>query len=161
MPGWRPGAVTTYSLPHAQTLVNVINANHQDTEIIYFVTWGRENGDADNCDYYPLVCTFSGHTQALLDGYSIYQDGTGGTLGLVGTTWEAVVDDNSAPFVSGDLWSADGSHPSILGSYLTANVLFIAAFQESPLNADYISTLSEENAIYLQQVAEDTMAAAQ
>jgi len=158
VPGWRPGAVSTYSLPHAQTLVNAIEANNSDTDIVYYATWGREHGDADNCDYYSLVCTFSGHTQALLDGYSIYQNATGGTLGLVGTAWEMVVDDNSAPFSLGDLWSSDGSHPSLVGSYLTASVLFAAAFHESPLGADFTSSLSTENATYLQQVAAEVMA---
>lgn len=158
VPGWKPLAVETHSLPHAQTLVNAIRANKADTEIIYYVTWGRENGDTQNCGYYSLVCTFSGHTQALLDGYSIYQDATGGALALVGSAWETVVDDIDAPFSSADLWSADGSHPSITGSYLAANVLFVAAFNESPLGASYISTLSAGHATYLQQIATDTMA---
>ncbi|MBV1880797.1 MAG: thrombospondin type 3 repeat-containing protein [Pseudomonadales bacterium] len=157
VPGWKPGAVATHSLPHAEVLANAIKANNAESEIIYYVTWGRELGDQDNCDYYPLVCTFEGHTTALLQGYNIYQASTGGTLGLVGSAWEAVVNDSSALFDAGDLWSADGSHPTVTGSYLAANVLYIAVFNLSANGADYTAGLSAENATYLQQIATDTM----
>lgn len=157
VPGWKPADVTVNSLPHAETLADTIKANNIDTEIIYYVTWGRENGDAQNCAYYPLVCTFDGHTQALLEGYSIYQNSTGGKLALVGSAWKAVVDDIYAPFTSGDLWAADESHPDVLGSYLTASVLFATAFNQTPLGADPPGNVSDTNTAYLQQIATDTM----
>ena len=155
VPGWKPADVTTLSLPHAETLVNAIQANNAATQIIYFVTWGRENGDAGNCSYYPTVCTFSGHTSALLEGYGIYQASTGGKLAVAGPAWKAVVDDASAPFDSGELWSGDGSHPDLLGSYLTASVLFTAMFSETPLGADAPAGISAAHASYLQQIAAD------
>ncbi|MBL4584576.1 MAG: FG-GAP repeat protein [Pseudomonadales bacterium] len=157
VPGWRPGAVTTHSLPHAQTLAQAIQANNPDSEIIYYVTWGRESGDQQNCDYYPVVCTFTGHTAALLEGYNIYQTSTGGTLALVGPAWEAVVKDSAAVFAAADLWSSDGSHPSVSGSYLAANVLYIALFKEAANGATYTAGLPVNSATYIQQIATATM----
>jgi hypothetical protein len=157
VPGWKPVDVTALSLPHAVTLADTIKANKADTEIIYYVTWGRENGDAGYCGYYTLVCDFDGHTAALLTGYGIYHASTGDILGLVGSAWKAVVDDAGAPFASGDLWQADESHPELLGSYLAANVLFAAAFKESSLGADSPASISAANAAYLQQIADETM----
>ena len=158
IPGWKPDAVTTYSLPHVEVLVDAINANNAESNIIYYVTWGRESGDKDNCDYYPVVCTFEGHTAALLEGYNIYQASTGGTLGLVGSAWQAVVNDSNFVLDAGDLWTADGSHPTLAGSYLSANVLFVAVFNASPNGANYTADLSAEQATYLQQIATEAMA---
>ncbi len=157
VPGWKPAAVTTNSVPHAVTLVNAILANNSETQIIYYVTWGRENGDAQNCGYYSNVCTFTGHTAALLEGYTLYKDATGGTLAKVGTAWEAVVDDGSAPFDSGELWNSDQSHPELLGSYLAAATFYATLFNESPVNLDVPNGISSDNGLYLQQIAQSLM----
>lgn len=157
VPGWKPADVTTYSTPYAGILVDAISANNPGTQIIYYVTWGRENGDTVNCGYYSNVCTFTGHTAALLEGYTLYQTATGGTLAKTGTAWEAVVDDGSAPFDSGELWQSDGSHPELLGSYLTATTIYATLFNESPVNLDVPNGISSDNGLYLQQIAQSVM----
>ncbi len=152
-PGFKPADVTSGSLPNAVTLANAILTNNAATQIVYYVTWGRENGDAGNCGYYPLVCTFTGHTQALLAGYTQYKASTGGELANVGAAWEAIVDDGGAPFNSGDLWSGDGSHPDVFGTYLTANVFYATIFNETPVGLDVPANISQSNGAYMQSVA--------
>ncbi len=78
-------------------------------------------------------------------------------MGLVGSAWKAVVDDMGAPFGSGDLWTADESHPEALGSYLAASVLFAAAFSETPVGADTPVGISDTNEVYLLQIAATVM----
>ncbi len=151
VPGWKPNDVTNNSLPHAQTLVDLITNNNPSTKIIYFQTWGRENGDSTNCAYYPLVCTFDGHTQALKDGYEIYRSNTGGTIAPVGEVWQEVVNDSDLPFTANDLWSGDGSHPDILGSYLASLTIFSTIFDVSPEEITYDANLDEVHVSYLQQ----------
>ncbi len=154
VPGWKPNDVINSSLPNAQTLVNRITNNNASTKVIYFQTWGRENGDSQNCGYYSLVCTFDGHTQALKEGYEIYQSNTGGTIAPVGSVWQEVANDSDLPFNSSDLWSGDGSHPDILGSYLAALTIFSTIFNVSPEEITYDADLDEVNVSYLQdQVA--------
>lgn len=56
--------------------------------------------------------------------------------------------------------SFDGSHPSLLGTYLAAATTFAAIYQTSPIgnSYDYFGTVSSEDAEFLQQVAHDTVA---
>ena len=73
----KPADVLSGSVPNAVSLVDAIRAENPDARIVYFNTWGRRDGDALNCSYYSLVCSFAGHTQALAEGYAQYQAATG------------------------------------------------------------------------------------
>ncbi|WP_394727059.1 hypothetical protein [Altererythrobacter sp. GH1-8] len=57
--------------------------------------------------------------------------------------------------------SFDGSHPSLLGTYLATAVTFASLYQTSPIgnSYDYFGAVSEEDARFLQQVAHDTVSA--
>lgn len=157
VPGWKLAQVTARSTPHAVTLGNAIKASNPKVKIIYFVTWGKENGDSQNCKGNPQVCTFKGHTKALLRGYSYYRKATGGTLAKAGPAWKAVVNDRQSPFDSGELWVADHSHPELRGSYLAACTIFAALFNKSPRGLHYPGRLSKRDAAYLQRIAAKTM----
>ncbi len=153
VPGWRPADVTAQSLPNAQALVDLILANNPSTEVIYFQTWGRENGDTQNAAYYPLVATFDGHTQALREGYAIYAAGTGGSIAAVGDVWQDVVNDAAIPFAAGNLWSGDGSHPSLAGSYVAGLTILSTITGLSPEGVTTDSGLSAADALYIRQRA--------
>ena len=55
--------------------------------------------------------------------------------------------------------SFDGSHPSLLGTYLASCVVFKSIFNASPvgLDYDYFDTISDQERIFLQEVAEHTV----
>ncbi len=154
VPGWKPADVTSFSLPHAKNLVDAIKANHSATRAIYFQTWGRQYGDAGNCGYYPKVCDFDGHADALIEGYNIYKNYTTSEVAQVGLVWKTIVNAGDSPFSSASLWSGDGSHPAMHGSYLAANVIYKKIFSRSPLGNSYRSTLSSTDAEYIQQYAD-------
>ena len=156
VPGFKPEHVTSASLPNAQALVDAVNANDPNTEIIYYQTWGRQNGDSQNCSYYPLVCTYEGHTEALEDGYEIYQASTGGLIAPVGSEWLTIVQDSVAnrPFDSDILWSGDGSHPSLTGSYLAAAVILHQIIAAPVSSSDYTAGLDASTASYILSMAD-------
>lgn len=154
VPAWRPSDLETGSLPHAETLVNLVAANDPTSLIVYYQTWGREAGDQANCGYYPKVCDFAGHTEALAEGYAQYQAATGGLIAPVGTAWKAVVDDPAAPFDSAELWAGDGSHATLYGGYLAALVLVGTLFETAVSGADGAGTLSAEDVAYLQSIVD-------
>lgn len=153
IPGFKPADVEANSLPNAVALAQRIRNNRKDTRILYMATWGRRDGDADNCAYYPLICTFAGHTRALQQGYEIYVSSTGDAIATVGLAWKAVVDDDEAPFRSDLLWAGDGSHPTLRGSYLAAATLLQHLFLRSPVGNPYEVELSSEDRTYLQTIA--------
>lgn len=152
-PGYKPAEVTSDSLQPAKDLVAAVKVNSPAVEIIYFVTWGSENGDTDyNCNFYPDVCDFDGHTTAILAGYTQYKDGTGGKLAKVGSAWKDVVD-GPAPFGSSDLWISNGDHPDVKGSYLAAAVIFATIFNQSPVGLDGPSGLNSVDVNYMNGIA--------
>ncbi|KRO96634.1 MAG: hypothetical protein ABS24_08720 [SAR92 bacterium BACL26 MAG-121220-bin70] len=53
----------------------------------------------------------------------------------------------------------DGSHPSLLGTYLAANVVFASIFKTSPvgLKYNYFDAVADEDRDFLQKVAEETV----
>ena len=56
-----------------------------------------------------------------------------------------------------DLWQADGSHPTELGTYLAACVFYSVIFRQSPENNSYQAHLPSATAHYLQSVAASTV----
>ena len=124
-----------------------------EPRLLYFQTWGRRYGDAQNCDYYPLTCTFEGHTDALRDGYELYADATQGEIAAVGFAWRRVREDPAAPIDPLSLWTGDDSHPSLRGSYLSAALIFAELFGVDPSNSSFDGGLPAGEAAYLRGVA--------
>lgn len=148
--------VEKQTLPDVQALADAVSANHPDTALYFYVTWGRRDGDKKYCKENPVVCTFEGHTEALHRGYSFYARATGGHLVDVGGAFAKVKRDPARVFSYRDLYDPDGSHPSLRGSYLAASVFFAALFRSSPVGLSYPRGLSPSAAKYIQSVAAST-----
>ena len=71
----------------------------------------------------------------------------------VGFTWYVVRHDH--PDI--DLWQADGSHPSLAGTYLAACVFYASIFRQSPEGLSFHGGISTEQALALQAAAEDNV----
>ncbi|MFT6581889.1 MAG: hypothetical protein ACJAU6_002330 [Alphaproteobacteria bacterium] len=52
-----------------------------------------------------------------------------------------------------ELYAKDGKHPSVLGTYLVANVFFSALYGQSPVGAKYTAGLTPEEALFAQNTA--------
>ncbi len=139
-----------------QSLVETIRQNNPSTAIYYYVTWGRRDGDAVSCKTDPRVCSFEGHTEALERGYALYQEEFGGALANVGGAFLRAKHQKNVPFKHRDLYDRDGSHPSLLGSYLAASVFFATLFNSSPEGLSYPQGLNEKTAKSLQAIAART-----
>ena len=56
-----------------------------------------------------------------------------------------------------ELYAPDKRHPSVAGTYLSAATTYATLFNQSPMGLKYSAGLSPEVALYLQQVANDTV----
>ena len=56
-----------------------------------------------------------------------------------------------------ELYAPDKRHPSVAGTYLSAATTYATLFNQSPVGLKYNAGLSPEVALYLQQVANDTV----
>ena len=61
--------VANWVLPYADALDSVIHLNDSCTQTVFYMTWGRKNGDASNCVAYPPVCTYQGMQDQLRNRY--------------------------------------------------------------------------------------------
>jgi len=69
LPSFPPGQVASQCYPFAARLDSIINAINPCTETMFYMTWGRQNGDASNCANYPVVCTYEGMQGRLRESY--------------------------------------------------------------------------------------------
>lgn len=150
MPAFPQSQVQTEVYPFATTLDSLIHENDSCTETVFYMTWGRKNGDASNCSSYPPICTYEGMQQGLRESYLAMGQMNDATVVPVGMAWKKIIADS----LSFDLYQADQSHPSVYGTYLTACVFYSVIYQKSPVGATYYSTIPDTTAMLLQQTAE-------
>jgi hypothetical protein len=136
--------------PYAEQLCNLIRVANPCARPLFYMTWGRENGDSQNCANWPPVCTYDGMQQLLTERYIQMATDNDAWVAPVGSVWQNVMAD--AP-----LYAADGSHPSIHGSYLAACTFFAVMFNESPVGANYPAGINAQQALAIQEAANDVV----
>lgn len=154
-PSWPPSQMETEVYPYAKTLVDSIKANRNCSEPIFFMTWGRKYGDSYNCPSWPPVCTFLGMQERLMAGYMTMTEENASTVSPVGLAWKLAMDNDPDSLI--DLYSADYSHPSYAGTYLTACVLYCTLFNKTPEGSTFYGSLAAESAGFLQNIAQQTV----
>jgi hypothetical protein len=153
MPSFPPSQVASQTYPFAEILVDSIKSNYTCSEPVFFMTWGRRDGDQSNCAGYPPLCTFEGMNARLRQSYLEMGADNDATVAPCGAAWHQMSLDNNS-FWSG-LYSGDGSHPSAWGTYLNACVFYATIFRKSPVGIPFYSNIGQQDAEDLQQLAED------
>ena len=134
---------------YAAALVELIETNYECTYPVFYMTWGRQNGDADNCASFPFMCSYDGMQQGLRDNYVALAQWNDAYTAPVGAAWKQVRDTH--PLIN--LYQADGSHPSVEGTYLAACVFYSTIFQESCVGSTFNSSLPADTAAILRSIA--------
>lgn len=117
--------------------------------IMFYMTWGRKNGDAANCPQWPPVCTYQGMDSLLRIRYTQMAIDNQAELSPAGAAWRYTRQNN--PDIN--LYDPDESHPSAAGSYLVACTFYTTLFKKDPTSINYNFTLSTANADTLKQAA--------
>ena len=135
-------------------------------ETVLFMTWGYREGDTLN----SFNNNFTSMQERLTEGYTRYAEnisnaGNAVWIAPVGLAFKTVHDDVIAagddPTTSGnlfyDLYTSDGSHPSLSGSYLAACVFHATMTGESCVGSTDTVNLNANVKLALQQAADDTV----
>ncbi len=146
-PSFSPNQVAAGVLPYAHKLDSLIHKADSCAETVFYMTWGRKNGDAGNCTVYPPVCTYSGMQSRLRSSYLLMAQQNNASVAPVGAAWREV--NNANP--SFDLYQPDESHPSIYGSYLAACVFYSTFFQRPVKSLSFTAGISLADASFIQQ----------
>ncbi len=153
IPSFPPAQVASQCFPYAEVLIDSIRSNYECTEPVFFMTWGRRDGDQSNCQFYPPLCTFEGMNARLRESYLQMGADNSATVAPCGAAWQQMKLENNT-FWSG-LYSGDGSHPSAWGTYLNACIFYATLFRQTPVGIPYYSNIGQTDAETLQQLAED------
>ena len=92
IPSFPPSQVATDCFPYASILVDSILSSNPCAEPVFFMTWGRENGDQSNCANYPPLCTYDGMQARLRESYLQLSIDNNCTVSPVGAAWKYVRD---------------------------------------------------------------------
>jgi len=143
--------------PYAALLNEQILEANPCAETMYYMTWGRENGDAGNCDFWPPVCTYEGMDDLLKERYLAMAEMNDGVVAPVGAVRRFIREN----FPDIQLYAGDGSHPSMVGSYVAAVCFYTCIFRRDPqlITMDYGIDDSEETIV--KQVVHDLVYNAQ
>lgn len=142
LPSFPINQVLNDVFPYAHILDSIINAHNPCVETMFFMTWGRKNGDAMNCPNWPPVCTYEGMDSLLHLRYMMMAEMNDAVVSPVGAVWRFLRDNH--PGI--ELYSADESHPSVAGTYATAVCFYSSIFRKDPLQISFNSTLSGNDA---------------
>ncbi|MFZ4401146.1 MAG: PKD domain-containing protein [Bacteroidales bacterium] len=142
LPSFPASQVESEVFPYAKTLDSIINVYNSCGETVFYMTWGRKNGDASNCAFWPPVCTYEGMDSLLNLRYRMMADSNHAILSPVGAVWHYVRQN----FPSIELYQSDESHPSIAGTYLAACTFYTSLFRKDPVSIPFISTITASEA---------------
>lgn len=128
LPSFPQSQVENEVFPYAGQLVDSIYANNPCAEPMFYMTWGRRDGDQGNAPYFPVLGTYEGMDSMLCLRYTYMAAAYDASLCPVGRVWRYLHDNN--PDI--DLYASDGSHPSLAGSYAAACAFYTLIFHRDP-----------------------------
>ncbi|MDR2914098.1 MAG: SGNH/GDSL hydrolase family protein [Tannerella sp.] len=144
--------VAQHVYPAAQTLDSLIHTHNKTAKVIFYMTWGHKDGCQVPVENYPLINTYEGMQERLKISYLEMTYQNNAWCAPVGMAWKQVRRERPDYI----LYWPDRSHPSVLGSYLAANVIFATIYQK-PYQTNITKEIPPEQAEYIQQVAQQTV----
>lgn len=139
--------------PFAEALNEAILGANSCTETIFYATWGRKNGDAQNCENWPPVCTYEGMDNLLQERYRYMADENEALLSPVSWVWRYIREN----YPNINLYTSDNSHPSLAGSYAAAATFYTILFGKNPIQIPFESDLSAEVAVQLKNAVKEVV----
>ena len=124
--------------PYARKLDSLIREANPCGETGFFMTWGRKNGDDENCPIWPPVCSYQGMDSLLQLRYQMMADSNQAIISPVAAVWHYLRD--HFPLI--ELYAMDDSHPSQAGSYAAACSFYTTIFRKDPSLLSYSYGLS-------------------
>ncbi|MEM8859410.1 MAG: DUF4886 domain-containing protein [Chloroflexota bacterium] len=124
----------------------------QGGETVFFVAWGRDEERSKTT--FPGQPMTSDEMQVYINSayLKVAEDLGGREVVPVGSAWQAARKNDVADEF---LWTDDGYHPDVAGTYLTACVFYASFFGSTPEGLAYAGGLNEDDALMLQKVAWD------
>ena len=148
-PSFPQSQVEAEVFPYAAQLVNAIYAASPCAEPMFFMTWGRRDGDQQNAQFFPILETYEGMDSMLCLRYTQMAADNDAALCPVGRVWRLLRTEH--PEI--ELYSSDGSHPSMAGTYAAACAFYTLLFHRDPSELQYDAGLNRDVATTIRTAA--------
>lgn len=135
---WSDNQVQSEVFPYAKQICDSIH-NQACIVPMFYMTWGRENGDDQNCVSWPPVCTYEGMDSIIYANYQTMGVANDAEVSPVGAVWRWIRE--NAPSLQ--LYSGDGSHPGPVGITATAYTFYTSIYRKSPYHSGYTNGLPQ------------------
>lgn len=132
-PQWQ---VEAEVFPYAARLVDSVYAANPCAEPMFYMTWGRRDGDAGNAGEFPVLATYEGMDSMLYERYMQMAVDNDASVCPVGRVWRYLRTNHP----SIELYQSDGSHPSVAGTYAAACSFAVMFFGLDPRTVHYCPT---------------------
>ncbi len=136
---------------YAYRLCSIIQEYAPCARTMFYMTWGRKNGDASNCVVWPPVCTYEGMDSLLRMRYLEMGENNKSEVSPVGEVWNYIR--HNYPLI--ELYQSDESHPSFAGTYAAACTFYSALFRKDPSLISYDYVLSASDAAQIRSSAKN------
>ncbi len=138
--------------PYATQLVNAVYQYSTCAEPMFYMTWGRRDGDQHNA-HFPILGTYEGMDSMLYERYMYMAQSNDASVSPVGRVWRYLRTHHRDI----ELYDGDGSHPSLAGSYAATCAFYTMQFEDSPHNITYTDALDREVAETIRRVAKQVV----
>lgn len=128
LPSFPQSQVEVECFPYAARLVDSVYAHNPNGEAMFYMTWGRKDGDQANAKYFPVLGTYEGMDSMLYERYMQMAADNDASVSPVGRVWRYLR--TNEPDL--ELYAGDGSHPSLAGSYAAACTFHTMFFGDDP-----------------------------
>ena len=132
-PSFPQSQVEAEVFPYAAQLVEAVYAASPCAEPMFYMTWGRRDGDDRNARYFPILGTYEGMDSMLYERYVYMAEANDASVCPVGRVWRSLRETH--PEI--ELYQSDGSHPSVAGTYAAACAFAVMFFHGDPLTVTY------------------------
>jgi hypothetical protein len=132
-PSFPDSQVQAEVFPYARRLVDSIYAHGWCSEPMFYMTWGRRDGDSYNAQFFPPLATYEGMDSLLCARYLQMAAANDASVCPVGRVWRYLRRHHPAL----ELYQTDGSHPSVAGTYAAACSFYTMLFHRNPVDIAY------------------------
>jgi len=153
IPSFPLGQVQSDCFPFAAALNDSIEKYAPCGETVFYQTWGRQNGDSQNCANWPPVCTYEGMDSLLQERYQMMADDNLSIVAAVGAVRRYIRDN----YPTLNLYQADGSHPSALGTYAAACAFTSSLFRIDANLITYTGTFTTDEILAVKEAVNQTI----
>ncbi|MBL0095814.1 MAG: T9SS type A sorting domain-containing protein [Bacteroidetes bacterium] len=151
MQGQSQEPIVAYSqfLSGASGLYSQIKQYNPCAVTMPYMTWGRKNGDAANCPFFPEMCTYESMDSTLRIRYLALANSLQGEISPVSMVWNYLRQNH--PTI--ELYQPDESHPSAEGSYAAACCFYASIFKKDPTLITFNFGLNANDASIIRNTA--------